>query len=222
MNCKDNKIENIVNLFIKQILDLDSLKKSLDDKLKHIDILINNLIDYCIKKKIFYFVENKISYTNITENFKIHLIIFIKNLIDPSNTIIDKYILSNFNQNNCLNFSSVSNFNNNWDNVSDVNSIMFKNFKHLNETFEKNVSFDENLNKDLNSINNYDNLNLINNNTNLYINNESYIDANNLSIYIKILINQNKYIVEFTDKLLVMCKIISDPDIKYKKSNPYD
>ena len=47
-------------------------------------------------------------------------------------------------------------------------------------------------------------------------------DTNKLSLYIKILINQNKHLIEFTSKLNEMCKVLSNQDIKYKKNNPYD
>ena len=60
MSEKDNKIETIINNFIKQIYELDKSNKKLDEKVKSIDTLVENLIDYCIKKKIFYYVENKI------------------------------------------------------------------------------------------------------------------------------------------------------------------
>jgi hypothetical protein len=213
----NKKIENIVGSFIKNILELDILKKTLDEKLKSIDILINNLIDFCIKKKIFYFVENKISYSSIVYTFKFHLIEYIKQLIDPSNTIINKYIISKSSEKNPID-------KNNWDNVSDINSIMLKNFKQLNETFEKNVSFNDNCSNMLPS--SKISINFIKNN----IGNDMYdmsndesneIDVEKISIYIKILINQNKYVIEFTDKLINMCKVISDPDIKYKKNKPY-
>ena len=226
-----DKSNFIVNEFIKKIYDLDKSKNTLEEKITSIDKLLNNLIDYCIKKKIFYFVENKISYSNITINFKLHLIKFIKNLIDPTDNIIKKYIGSNtVNDDNSNNTKKYNNPN--WDNISDINSLMFKNFKQLNESFEKNVSFQDNL-----QITNYDdggdgfecnikssniNSNLLNivNNPDEDIDNE--LDVKNLSLYIKILVNQNKYLVEFIDKLTQMSKILSDPEIKYKKSNPFD
>jgi hypothetical protein len=226
-----DKSNFMVNEFIKKIYDLDKSKNTLEEKITSIDNLLNNLIDYCIKKKIFYFVENKISYSNITINFKFHLIKFIKNLIDPSDNIIKKYIGSNTINNDTSNNTKKYN-NPNWDNVSDINSLMFKNFKQLNESFEKNVSFQDNF-----QITNYDdgddgfecNIKSSNINSNLLniansqdedINNE--LDIKNLSLYIKILVNQNKYLVEFIDKLTQMCKILSDTEIKYKKSNPFD
>ena len=226
-----DKSNFMVNEFIKKIYDLDKSKNTLEEKITSIDNLLNNLIDYCIKKKIFYFVENKISYSNITINFKFHLIKFIKNLIDPSDNIIKKYIGSNTINDDTSNNTKKYN-NPNWDNVSDINSLMFKNFKQLNESFEKNVSFQDNF-----QITNYDdgddgfecNIKSSNINSNLLkiansqdgdINNE--LDIKNLSLYIKILVNQNKYLVEFIDKLTQMCKILSDTEIKYKKSNPFD
>ena len=92
MNLNNHKIEDITDNFIKQILELDNSKNNLENKLVFIDKLVDNLIDFCIKQKIFYYVENKISYNNIVNNFKSYLVNYIKNLIDPSNKIIDKYI----------------------------------------------------------------------------------------------------------------------------------
>ena len=235
-----NKIEDIVNQYVKKIYELDKSSKTLDDKIKQIDNLTDNLIDYCIKKKIFYYVENKISYNQIMLNFKNHLIGFIKNLVDPTNTIIDKYIINSKNQ---YGKNDDININSNWDNVSDINSLMLKNFKDLNESFDKNVSFDNNI-----QITNYDdfsegfefnynstqtkskNSNDIPINFNLVklAEYENKSDTNNemssgsLSLYIKILVNQNKYLVEFISKLISMCKILSDQECKYKKSNPYE
>lgn len=231
-----NKVENIVNEFIKKIYELDKSQKTLEDKLTSIDVLLDNLIDYCIKKKIFYYVENKIGYTNITDNFKSHLIKFIKNLIDPSDNIINKYIINS----NSINNSNQINTNqeNNWDNVSDINSLMFRNFKKLNESFEKNVSFNDNLQmtnyddsndgfefnvkSSQNKLSNTNSFNINSNLLKLAENNTKYPDIKNLSLFIKILVNQNKYLVEFINELTHMCNILSDPDVRYKKSNPFD
>lgn len=224
---KDDKVKCIINNFIIQICELDKSKKTLDEKINTINTLADNLIDFCIKQKIFYFVENKISYSQIVKSFKVQLITFIKNLVDPTNTIINKYI-----ETNNVGSNSNSNANSNWDNVSDINSLMFKNFKNLNETFEKNVSFKE---QKIPTQTNYDevfgndsfepnyksssiNINL----TNIDSNSTEQFDLDKLGLYVKILINQNKYVVEFVDKLNWMCKILSDPDVKYKKSNPFE
>ena len=142
--CLNKTIEKIINEYIKKICDYDNLNKTFDEKLKNIDELTNNLIDYCIKKKIFYFIENKISYTSIISNFKSHLVKFIKDLVDPNDDIVNRYIIN-------IQDDNVSTSKMGWDNVSDLNSVMFKNYKNLNETFEKNVSFENEL-----EINNYD------------------------------------------------------------------
>lgn len=212
-------IDKIINEYIKKICEFDKLNKTFDEKLKNITILTDNLIDYCIKKKILYYIENKISYTCIVQNFKSHLNKFIKGLVDPNNDIINKYVINT--QDDNISMGKMG-----WDNVSDINSIMFNNFKNLNETFEKNVSFGSELN-----ITNYDEgydgfqLNVSNELTN---DNEEMtfddkdIDNKILPIYIKLLINQNKYMIEFTDKIISMCYVLSDYDIKYKKLNPYN
>lgn len=217
-------VEKVINEYIKKICDNDILNKTFDDKLKNITILTDNLIDYCIKRKIFYFIENKINYTSIVINFKSHLTNFIRDLVDPNDEIINKYII-NIEEDDNISMGKMG-----WDNVSDLNSIMFKNFKNLNETFEKNVSFETKI-----EITNYDdgfdgfklnnniNYNADNNDTidNLIIDNKN-VNNKILPIYIKLLINQNKYLVEFIDKLISMCNILSEQDIKYKKINPYN
>lgn len=222
---KNNKINIIINNFIKEIIELDKLNNTLENKINIIDNLLDNLIDFCIKKKIFYYIENKISYNNIIKNFKSYLFNYIKKLIDPNNKIITKYILN-------------ETTNNSWDNYSDINSLMLRNFKNLNETFEKNVSFKDEYNTS-DCISNNNEL-LINNNE-LLINNDSEIKINKndslnindknienldnefiyLSLYIKILINQNNFLVELTDKLNYMCNILSNNDIKYNKLDPF-
>jgi len=218
---KNKSTEKIINEYIKKICDYDNLNKTFDEKLKNINELTDNLIDYCIKKKILYFIENKISYTSIVFNFKNYLSKFIKDLVDPNSDIINKYII-NFQDDN------VSMGKMGWDNVSDLNSVMFKNFKNLNESFEKNVSFGNQL-----EITNYDEgFDGFKLNDNVNKSNSNYQDLNNddlnnsdnriLPIYIKLLINQNKYLIEFTDKLIYMCSILSEHNIKYKKHNPYN
>ena len=222
----NKSIEKVINEYIKKICECDNLSKTFDYKLNNITSLTDNLIDYCIKKKIFYFIENKISYTSIVCNFKSHLGKFIKDLVYPNNEIINKYIIN-------VQDDNISMGKMGWDNVSDLNSIMFKNFKNLNESFEKNVSFGSQL-----EITNYDegfdgfklnnnehdehNHNHNNdNNNNLLIDNKN-IDNKILPIYIKLLVNQNKYLVEFIDKLITMCNVLAEQDIKYKKLNPYN
>jgi hypothetical protein len=210
-------IEKIINEYIKKICDYDNLNKTFDEKLKNISLSTDNLIDYCIKKKILFFIENKISYTSIVLNFKSHLTKFIKDLVDPNEDIINKYIINI--QDDNMSIGKMG-----WDNVSDLNSIMFNNFKNLNETFEKNVSFEmTNYDEGFDGfrLNDTNNTNYTNDNTN-DIPSDITNDNKILPIYIKLLINQNKYLIEFTDKLIIMCNILSDKDYKYKKHNPYN
>ena len=222
-------IDKIINEYIKKICEFDSLNKTFDEKLKNITVLTDNLIDYCIKKKILYYIENKISYTCIVQNFKSHLTKFIKDLVDPNGDIINKYVINT--QDDNISMGKMG-----WDNVSDINSIMFNNFKNLNETFEKNVSFGSEINItnydegydgfQLNVSNDVYKLNELNKLTlddkEIYFDDTPHIDNKILPIYIKLLINQNKYMIEFTDKLISMCGVLSEYDIKYKKSNPYN
>lgn len=221
-------LDKIINEYVKKICEFDNLNKTFDEKFKNITILTDNLIDYCIKKKILYFIENKISYTCIVQNFKSHLSKFVRDLVDPNDDIINKYVINT--QDDNISMGKMG-----WDNVSDINSIMFNNFKNLNETFEKNVSFGSEIN--ITNITNYDEsyegfqlntandickLNELTNCDDETVIDDKNIDNKILPIYIKLLINQNKYIIEFTDKLISMCYILSDCDIKYKKLNPYN
>ena len=91
----NKSIDKVINEYIKKICEYDGLNVTFELKLKNISTLTDNLIDYCVKKKIFYFIENKISYTNISNNFKSHIVRFIKDLVDPNNEIINKYIQFN-------------------------------------------------------------------------------------------------------------------------------
>ena len=231
---KHISIEKIVNKSIKQFYIFDKKTQTFDEIITQFDLIIDNLIDYCIKKKIIYFIENKINYSNITLNFKTHLINFLAKMVDPSGIIISKYIDNKY-----------------IDKCSDLNSLIFLNFK--NKSFEKTVSFKseqelselseqelpeqelyeekiytmKNYNKYNNGFdfNNSNKNNSKSNNINqnlLNIANEINIDISNLSIYIKLLIDQKKYLIEFTNELVRMCKILSDSNIKYLKSSPYD
>lgn len=218
-------LDKIINEYVKKICEFDNLNKTFDEKFKNITILTDNLIDYCIKKKILYFIENKISYTCIVQNFKSHLSKFVRDLVDPNDDIINKYVINT--QDDNISMGKMG-----WDNVSDINSIMFNNFKNLNETFEKNVSFGSEINItnydesyegfQLNTANDICKLNELTNCDDETVIDDKNIDNKILPIYIKLLINQNKYIIEFTDKLISMCYILSDCDIKYKKLNPYN
>lgn len=192
----EKKIFTLINNYVSKIFKVDRDNKTLDEKLISIDKLTDDLIDFCIKNNIVYIIEHKISYSSIIYNFKLHLVKFLKNLIDPTGKILNKYIVND-------------EVDKNWDNISDVNTLLFKNFKNLNETFEKNVTFTDN------------NCSTIHYST--QINESTKLDAlNNLSLYIKLLFNQQKFIVEFIDKITVMCTILTNNDGKYKKINPYD
>ncbi len=167
----EKKICDVVELFVKKILYIDKEHETLNKKLIEIDKLIDNLLDYCIKKKIYYYIENKISYTDINEHFKNHLENFLQQLIDPSNTLIQNYI----DESEC-------------DNYSNVSSMLLNKFKSNT------------------------------NDNSIFITNKN---INKLGIYIKILSSQKKNIIEFTDKILYMCNILTNDDINYNVENPY-
>lgn len=207
----NNDIKILINNFVKKILELDNTHKNLEEKLKIIDDLTNNLIDYCIKKKIFYFIENKIGYNSIITNFKKFLTNYIQILIDPNNTIIKNYLENE----------------NNFNNVSDINSLMFQKFKNSNEFDSKNVSFRDNISlisyEDKEGFEfNYKTKSINDNTQNNDKSQDNNLDIEKLSLYIKILINKNMYLIEFTEKLYEMCKIISSPEIKYKSKEPFN
>lgn len=189
------KIDKLIDNFIKKILENDLT--TLEEKINFINELLNNLIDHCIKKKIYYFIENNIGYNNIINSFKQYLCEFIQKLIDPDDTIIIKYIDNN---------------NNNFDNFSDINSLLLNKFKIKNK-----VNFKE----DISIINYSEEIEF--NNYKDYILPDSKFDYNKkLPIYIKILISQDKYIIEFIEKLNFMCNIIANSEIVYNKNNPFE
>ena len=224
----------LIDNFIKRILNLENNKSSLEQKVIDINNLLDNLIDYCIKKKIYYYIENKIGYTKIVNNFKSHLITYILNLLNNNSNIISKYINDNIEL----------------DNYSDINSLLFNKFKNnINNhvSFRDNISLIENKdNSDTlfnydDSGNNYFELNYEkkqnnkqNNNQddnqddniddkqddNIYINELN--DKTKLGLYIKMILSQNKYLIEFTDKLIEMCNITMNDDIEYDINNPYE
>ena len=210
---KSDKINILIDNLIKKIIDLNN--NNLEEKILLINQYIDNLVDYCIKRKIFYYIEKKIGYASIINDFKSYLTNYIQKLIDPDGSILIKYI----------------NENKEFDNFSDINSLFFNKFKNDNlknqlkeVTFKDNCSllgYDDNDGFESNYKSNYkSNQNFENNN---FQNKEKDMTTDTtLALYIKILFNQNKYLLEFIDRLNKMCKIISDPTIKYKISNPFE
>ncbi len=334
-------LSNIVDNFLKKLIEIQDLDSNLQIKINKINKLVDYLIDYCIKKKIYFYIENDIGYNKIITKFKSHLIIFIQNLIDPNGSILCNYLNSDTNQDSDSNLKfniDPNDFDKNFDNYSDVNSLLFKKFKSKSESEKtnvdeknifakpnKSVSFREDVSMiscpdsdnfqfhydnwsnnsfGFNTINSFtmNNTNSINTNTssivksvgsklNKIINNEFVLDSNNnisinntsinntsinntsinntsinkfdleyfknlglekdessdlkkisnnsdnlgdlddptnpnniqiekLSIYIKILLSQNKNLIEFTEKINSMCKIISDPNINLNLDHP--
>jgi len=116
----------LIDNFFNKILTLNNQNSNLQDKLTSIDDLINNLIDHCIKKNIIFFIQNKINYTTIYNSFKLNLINFIKNIIDPDNNFISNYINDFYNNSD------------NFDNFSDINSLFLQKFKNNNTTDDQN------------------------------------------------------------------------------------
>ena len=208
----------LIDNFFNKILTLNNQNSNLQDKLTSIDDLINNLIDHCIKKNIIFFIQNKINYTTIYNSFKLNLINFIKNIIDPDNNFISNYINDFYNNSD------------NFDNFSDINSLFLQKFKNNNTTddqndfynksykvtFRDNVSFiyDNNMDDDVGFKFNY-----INNNNNLIDYNQE--NKYELALYIKILIAENKSFVEFNNKLISMCEILYNADCKFNIENPF-
>ena len=189
------KLENLIDNLLKKLLMIDKDNHDLIEKVNIINNLIENLIDYCIKKNIYYFIENNISYTQIFQFFKNNLCDFINNLIDPENKIIDEYLDNNSN--------------NNLDNHSDINSIFFNNYKNKKiknkVCFDTDIEFQENSDKKIKNKKSKISENDINKNL---------LENNKLAIYIKILVNQNKFVLEFIEKLNELCLKILDSDIK--------
>ena len=335
------KINILIDNFVKKILEIENSSNNLENKINSINELLNNLLDFCIKKKIYFYIENNIGYNKIINLFKFHLIKFIQKLIDPSDNLVSKYIQK---------------LNENLDNYSDINSLLFKKFKseemnkdndyniitkNTNTTKNTNKSTNKNINNKSNNKNtNNDNINkskksvsicedidiigydnnegfsfnhdnisdndsfsklfpkTFDNVKSILVNNKSkklskilnsdedsssndsnqadssdksdgtdesdeseeseesndskkdksneseqdnsnnsdqdkkinnnldglfdYEQNNKLGLYIKVLLSQNKHIIEFVEKVNYMCKIISDPEIKFNLDNPFE
>lgn len=318
-----SKINILIDNFLKKILEIENSSSNLENKINSINLLLDNLIDFCIKRKIYFYIENNIGYNKIVNAFKSHLIQYIQKLIDPSDNLVSKYIQK---------------LNENLNNYSDINSLLFRKFKQETEETEKIKEKDEkhekhksnkkekqekldkeennkkksvSINEDYNIIGyentegfgfNYaepldsdnesysklfpktfsnvksilvDNKNnkptklskLLNSDeesndnsssstksksktkteseteseTDLKSNSKSnsdsesdnkknyenadglfdYEENNKLGLYIKVLLSQNKYLIELIEKLNHMCKTISDPDVFYDKDNPF-
>ena len=211
---------------------IDNFTKKLllnSNDIKEIDILLSDLINYCIKKKILYYIENNISYTQINNLFKKSLCIYLNNLIDPNNNLLNDYIITN-------NLSI--------DNLLDLNSLLFKkckeNTKNQKVSFNKHINVinysidekskdsnnDESIdnndeeskdNSDEKSDNNSDEESKDNNEEKL-VDDEKLLNKcddekkynSRLLLYIKILVDQDRNIIEFIEKLTNMCYIISN------------
>jgi DNA-dependent RNA polymerase auxiliary subunit epsilon len=201
-------INTLIDNFIKKILIIDKEISTLENKIEKINELLDNLIDFCIKKKIYFYIEKKIGYTQIVNIFKKHLIDFIQKLIDPDNNIINKYI---------------SEQTDNFDNYSDINSLLFKKFK-TNDTSEQlsknHVSFRDDI-----SIIGFEETEGFESNYTDYVNSfkqdASPIDIDKLALYIKILLSQNKFLIEFVEKINNMALVISDPTTEFNIKKPF-
>ncbi len=328
-----SKINILIDNFLKKILEVENSSSNLENKINSINELLDNLIDFCIKKKIYFYIENNIGYNKIVNSFKFHLIKYIQKLIDPSDNLVSKYIKK---------------LNDNLNNYSDINSLLFRKFKaeqqEEQEKQEELEDFDEQesgesvesvekqkkskkknkepeildfdefkennkkksvcINEDFNIIG-YDNTEsfqfnyasdndsysklfpktfsnvksiLVDNKNNKekpkklskllnsdeesnslnssktksesdsesesesdnknknnlnqiqtldekeYVKNGlfDYEENNKLGLYIKVLLSQNKHLIELIEKLSWMCKIISDPDTVYNKDKPFE
>lgn len=279
-----SRINILIDNFIKKILEIENDSVNLEEKINSINKLLDNLIDFCIKNKIYYYIQNNIGYNQIVNTFKFHLNKFIRKLIDPTDKLVTEYI---------------EKINENLDSYSDINSLLFRKFKahetleikesiikpkeiqeETKETKEKvkfndeidiigydygydygnemkfnyntidsdneslsklfpktytNVKTSINSEKKLSQILNSDESEENNNSNELEDNNNSnksedifdpdntldYEENNKLSLYIKIMLSQDKHMLEFIEKLNAMCKIISDPEIEYNHTDPY-
>ncbi len=77
-----SKINILIDNFLKKILEVENSSSNLENKINSINELLDNLIDFCIKKKIYFYIENNIGYNKIVNSFKYHLIKYIQQLID--------------------------------------------------------------------------------------------------------------------------------------------
>jgi len=185
-----NKLKILIENFIEKILLIYKSTKNLDEKMNEINDLLNSIIDYCIKKNIYFFINNNIKYTIIGILFREYLIKFIKDIINFNNKTIIDYIENN-NDNN-----------DDYDNFSSINSLLLNKYKKQ-ENINNKVSFRDNISlitDNTNNTNNNDN----NDNKNNKKYNVTHVklpdDPSNLSLnyksslYIIILLDQNELI----------------------------
>lgn len=182
----NSNITNIIMVFVNKIMLINNSNVSLDKKINGISLLINGLINFFVMKKISHYAEKSLSLTfgfsDVANNFKIELSKNVKRILLLSNKNINLTILDTY-------ISNVENKESN----NDINlNTLNKYIENSKNNSKKNVSFSdmvEVLGEDYNEID-------INENNNI----------NYLPYYIKILLNDNKYISEFTDKISFLCK----------------
>jgi len=215
-----NKLKILIENFIEKILLIYKSTKNLDEKMNGINDLLNSIIDYCIKKNIYFFINNNIKYTTICISFREYIIKFIKSIINNKN-IID--CIENNNDNN-----------DDYDNFSSINSLLLNKYKKQ-ENINNKVSFRDNISLITDNTNNND----INDNKNNKKYNVTHVklpdDPSNLSLnyksslYIIILLDQNEliensensensntnlFLQNFIDKLEDLCKELCNANDK--------
>ena len=176
-------LNKVIDNFIKKILFLEQKNDiTISTQIKEINVLLSNLIDYCIKQKVSYYIDNEIGYNKINDLFRKSLYKYLKNIVDPDDNIdttnLEYKSLKNEIENNKNSGTKVS-FNN------EVNIIKYDEFD----------------NEFKNEFNVYDN---IKNSDDDEVNNK------NLAIYIKIFISKDENVLEFIEKITEMCKIICE------------
>jgi hypothetical protein len=209
-----NKTKILIDNFIEKIVSINNSTKNLEEKISIVNDLLNNIIDYCIKKNIYFFINNDIKYNTICELFKEYLIIFIKNFFDNNN---NKNILE-YIENNVENY----------DNYSSINSLIlheykkeqFENKKNNKVSFRDNISLVTSNNNEDNSdnSNNSENNNIKYNVTHIKMpDNLSTLSLNTkLGLYIMMLLDQNMIFEnsKFLDKLMNLCEELQNFDNK--------
>jgi len=191
----------LIDSFIEKIVLVSKSSDNLEEKTNSINELLINIIDYCIKKNIYFFIKNKIKYTTINNIFKNNLINYIKDIINDDNSDIIKYIDTTEDLNN----------------FSDINSLLLNEYKKEENTkvsFRDNISLvTDNTNYDKNNSDNSDNSNNSDNSYNKKKYSVKHVklsdtvsnnNQNNLSLHIILLVSQNNSLIidKFKNELL--------------------
>lgn len=209
LNFEKTNLKLIVNNFINKIknnLEEENLQKSFEK----INNLIDSLIDLCIKKKISYFIDNKISFTSIKINFKIELENILLEILKNKYSNIETE-LNNLIQDDFINIKNNNEFNEVLYKFTTNNSKNKVKFNNVASEYRFKDKENNKINKKkIKSIK-----------INFFEENKELSLDNKLVILLKTLFIEEENLKIFEKKILNICKIIHDLDIEYNILQPY-